>query len=143
MKITRIDTLRLDEFPSLVHVLVHNDEGLVGLGETFFFADAVEAHIHAVADYLVGQDPSEVEKLLPCAARVRGHGSQRRRDAGCFAVDIALWDLCGQATEQPLHRIWAARAATRFARTTRAPDTATSARRAARPSQLGPARPRG
>src|SRR5439155_1955988 len=61
MKITRVDTLRLDEFPSLVYVLVYTDEGLVGLGETFFFADAVEAHLHAVAGYLVGQDPSRIE----------------------------------------------------------------------------------
>jgi L-alanine-DL-glutamate epimerase-like enolase superfamily enzyme len=61
MKITRIDTLRLGEFPSVVYVLVHSDEGLVGLGETFFFADAVEAHLHAVAGYLLGEDPGKIE----------------------------------------------------------------------------------
>ena len=81
MKITRIDTLRLDEFPSLVYVLVHTDEGLVGLGETFFFADAVEAHLHAVAGYLLGQDPGRIETHATRAARLRRHGSERRRDA--------------------------------------------------------------
>ena len=81
MKITRIDTLRLDEFPSLVHVLVHTDEGLVGLGETFFFADAVEAHVHTVAGYLLGRGPGDDRAARAHAARLRRHGGQRRRDA--------------------------------------------------------------
>src|SRR5687767_10332672 len=46
MKITRIDTLRLEEFPNLLFVTVHTDDGLVGLGETFFGARAVEAYLH-------------------------------------------------------------------------------------------------
>ena len=105
MKITRIDTLRLDEFPSLVHVLVHTDEGLVGLGETFFFADAAEAHVHTVADYLLGEDPGLIEKH---ARTVRGYvgtagsGAEMR---AASAIDIALWDLAGQASGQPLHRV--------------------------------------
>ena len=106
MKITRIDTLRLDEFPSLVYVLVHTDEGLVGLGETFFFADAVEAHVHAVvAGYLVGRDPGTVElhsRALRGYVGTAGSGAEMR---AASAVDIALWDLCGQAAGQPLHRI--------------------------------------
>ena len=36
MKVTRVETLRLDEFPNLLFVHVHTEEGLVGLGETFF-----------------------------------------------------------------------------------------------------------
>jgi galactonate dehydratase len=106
VKIVRVDTLRLDEFPSLIHVLVHSDEGLVGLGETFFFADAVEAHVHAIAaGYLLGRDPGLVEQH---ARALRGYvggpgaGAETRARS---AVDIALWDLCGQATGQPLHRM--------------------------------------
>jgi len=105
MKITRVDTLRLSEFPSLVHVLVHTDEGLVGLGETFFFADAVEAHVHAVAGYLLGQDPGRVEahaRALRGYVGTAGSGAEMR---AASAIDIALWDLCGQAVEQPLHRV--------------------------------------
>jgi L-alanine-DL-glutamate epimerase-like enolase superfamily enzyme len=105
VRITRIDTLRLDEFPSLVHVLVHTDDGLVGLGETFFFADAVEAHVHTVAGSLLGRDPSRVEA---CAQVLRGYvgaagsGAETR---AASAIDIALWDLCGQAAGQPLHGV--------------------------------------
>ena len=35
MKVIQVDTLRLAEFPNILFVLVHTDEGLVGLGETF------------------------------------------------------------------------------------------------------------
>ena len=33
MKITALETIRLDEFPNVLWVRVHTDEGLVGLGE--------------------------------------------------------------------------------------------------------------
>ena len=105
MKITRIDTLRLEEFPSLVHVLVHTDEGLVGLGETFFFADAVEAHVHTVARYLIGQDPALIERharTLRGYVGTAGSGAEMR---AASALDIALWDLAGQAADQPLHQL--------------------------------------
>jgi galactonate dehydratase len=105
VKITRVDTLRLDEFPSLVHVLLHTDEGLVGLGETFFFADAVEAHVHTLAGYLVGEDPSRIEahaRVVRGYVGTAGSGAEMR---AASAIDIALWDLCGQAAGQPLHQV--------------------------------------
>jgi galactonate dehydratase len=105
VKITRIDTLRLDEFPSLLYVLVHTDEGLVGLGETFFFADAVEAHVHTVAGYLLGEDPGRIEahaRALRGYVGTAGSGAEMRTAS---AIDIALWDLSGQAVGQPLHRV--------------------------------------
>ena len=49
MKITAIETIRLDEFPNLLWVQVHTDEGPIGLGETFFGPAAAEAYIHESA----------------------------------------------------------------------------------------------
>ncbi len=46
MKITQVETLRLGEFPNILWVRIYTDEGLVGLGETFMGAAAVEAYIH-------------------------------------------------------------------------------------------------
>ncbi len=46
MKITGFETIRLGEFPNLLWLHIHTDEGLVGLGETFFGPRAVEAQIH-------------------------------------------------------------------------------------------------
>ena len=40
------------------------DEGLFGLGETWFGAEAVEADIHSrLAPLLIGQDPTRVEYI--------------------------------------------------------------------------------
>ena len=62
MKIIAIDTIRLDEFPNILWVQLHTDEGLVGLGESFYGPGATEAHIHeTIAPYLLGQDPLQIE----------------------------------------------------------------------------------
>jgi L-alanine-DL-glutamate epimerase-like enolase superfamily enzyme len=115
MRVSRIDTVRTEEFPNLVHVLVHTDEGLTGLGETFFFADAVEAHVHdLVADYLLGEDPSQIERH---AARLRGYVGSASSGAemrAASAVDIALWDLLGKALGQPLHDLLGGRSRDRI-----------------------------
>lgn len=49
MKITALETIRIAERPNLIWVQVHTDQGLIGLGETFFGASTVEAHVHAYA----------------------------------------------------------------------------------------------
>ena len=46
MKITALETLRLQEFGNLIFVRLQTDEGLVGLGETFMGPQAVEAYLH-------------------------------------------------------------------------------------------------
>jgi len=44
VKITSIETLRTDEFANVLWVRLHADAGIIGLGETFYGAGAVEAH---------------------------------------------------------------------------------------------------
>ena len=39
MKITKVETIRIKERPNLIWIHVYTDEGLIGLGETFFGAD--------------------------------------------------------------------------------------------------------
>ncbi len=64
MKISAIETLRTAELPNILWVRVHTDEGLVGLGETFFGAETVEAYIHEyVAPRLIGQDPTRIDAI--------------------------------------------------------------------------------
>ena len=105
MKVTAIETILVDEFPNISWVRVHSDEGLVGLGETFFGALAVEAHIHDfIAPYLIGKNALEIEKhssrMVPYAGR-GGSGAEMR---GASAVDVALWDIFGQAIGQPIYQ---------------------------------------
>ena len=104
MKITRVETIRLGEFPNILWVRLHTDEGLVGLGETFMGAAAVEAYLHEWAGpRLVGKNPLAIEarnRELMGYLGWRGSGVETR---GNSAVDIALWDLFGKAANMPVH----------------------------------------
>lgn len=107
VKITSIETLRTEEFSNVLWVRLHTDTGLVGLGETFYGAEAVEAHIHNTLPIrLLGKDPTRIEALnramvdLPMAQSSTG---VEYRSAS--AVDIALWDLFGKLTGQPVHNL--------------------------------------
>jgi hypothetical protein len=46
MEITQLETLRLGEFPNLVWVRVHTDQGVVGVGVTSYAAQSLEAYLH-------------------------------------------------------------------------------------------------
>ena len=106
MKITRLETLRLSEFPNLAWVRVHTDQGLAGLGETSFAAQAVEAYMHEfVAPRVLGRDPLEIERLsrsLIGYVGFRGSGVETR---AVSAFDMALWDLYGKVCNQPLYQV--------------------------------------
>ena len=106
MKIRQLDTIRLDEFPNLVFVQVHTDDGLVGLGETFFGPATVEAYLHetlapALFDHAIdvtGDPPADFAGYV-------GFSSSGAETRGNSAIDIALWDIWGQMLGLPLHRL--------------------------------------
>lgn len=106
MRVTQLETLRLDEFPNLCFVRVHTDAGITGLGETFFGAQAVEAYLHeTVAPYLLGKDPLLIDRHARSLYGYLGYRSSGVETRGNSAVDIALWDLWGKATDQPVAQL--------------------------------------
>src|SRR5436309_1203531 len=107
MKITKIETLRTEEFGNVLWVRVHTDAGVVGLGETFYGAGAAEAVIHdTLASRLLGRNPLHIESIhrdmlnLPMAQS--STGAEYR---AASAIDIALWDLFGKVCNQPVHQM--------------------------------------
>lgn len=106
MKITKLETIRVKERPNLVWLHVHTDDGVMGLGETFFGSGAVEAYIHeTLAPLVIGEDPLRIEYL---ARKVEGYLGWRSTGAearGNSAFDIALWDLWGKSTGQPVAQL--------------------------------------
>jgi L-alanine-DL-glutamate epimerase-like enolase superfamily enzyme len=106
MRVVGVETIRLGEFPNLLFVEIATDEGIVGLGETFFGARAVEAYIHeSAAPQLLGQDPLAIEAHSAALGGYVGYGSTGAEQRGASAVDIALWDILGQAAGQPLYQL--------------------------------------
>jgi L-alanine-DL-glutamate epimerase-like enolase superfamily enzyme len=77
------------------------DEGLVGLGLTFFGAaltPALKAAVDGLAALVVGEDPTQTEAIAARCRRAAGSAGP----GGIFtlalsAVDIACWDLKGKA----------------------------------------------
>lgn len=107
MKITALETLILKEFNNVTWVRVHTDEGIYGIGETYYGSGAVSAHIHeTLAARLLGKDPMRIEALnremvnLPLAQA--STGAEYR---AASAIDIALWDLYGKVVNQPVHQL--------------------------------------
>jgi len=106
MKVTKVETIWLEEFTNVLWIQIHTDEGLIGLGETFFGVRAVEAYVHeTIAPYLLGKDPLQIDlhgRQLYGYVGYRSSGVEMR---GNSALDIALWDLLGQAAGQPIYQL--------------------------------------
>jgi galactonate dehydratase len=109
MKIERIETIWHTDFPNVLFVQVHAD-GLVGLGETYYYAEAVESYIHSVAaPLLIGTDATRIaaiNRLLEGYVGYAGSGIETRARS---AIDIALWDLAGKRCGLPLHDLMGGR----------------------------------
>ncbi len=107
MKITAVETIQLAEFPNLLWVQIHTDEGLVGLGETFYAVAPVAAHIHETcAPWLLGQDPRQIDRISHHFLNTYlGFNSVGVEMRAASAIDIALWDLFGQITGQPIYQL--------------------------------------
>jgi len=103
MKITALETIQLGEFPNLCFVRLQTDEGLAGLGETFFGAAEVATYLHeSAAARLLGQDPTAIDGLRVRLQNYLGTRSTGVEGRGNSAVDLALWDLAGRATGRPV-----------------------------------------
>src|ERR687886_2260107 len=93
-------------------IRIHTDEGIVGVGEVDSAPEAVQALVnrrssHAIAgslhDLLVGEDPTEVERLWQ--KMYRGLIYVGRRGIALHAlsgIDIALWDIRGKSEGKPV-----------------------------------------
>jgi L-alanine-DL-glutamate epimerase-like enolase superfamily enzyme len=86
-------------------VRVETDEGITGHGEIcplgpFYlpaFAGGARAGIEHLAPHLLGEDPTQLDKLNRCMdAALKGHPYVKS------AIDIACWDILGQVAGQPV-----------------------------------------
>lgn len=93
---------------SSVHTLIRvtTDEGLVGWGSVFTSGDLVRASLQVLAPLLIGEsaiEPERVSEILHQHTFWQGRGGAITHTIS--GIDIALWDLLGQASEQPVGRL--------------------------------------
>ncbi|MGH7326623.1 MAG: mandelate racemase/muconate lactonizing enzyme family protein, partial [Candidatus Rokuibacteriota bacterium] len=92
------------ETREFVTVELGTDQGLVGLGLTFFggaLTPALKAAVDGLAGLTLGEDPTRVEAIAAKLRRAAGGAGP----GGVFtlalaAIDIACWDLRGKAVGQ-------------------------------------------
>lgn len=109
MKITNLTTLVMGTaWRNLTFLKVETDEGLTGVGEVRVVnhTEAVTGYLeYAAPHYVLGSDPFEVEKLVH---RMMIEDYMRSNDitmSGIALVEMACWDIIGQALGQPVYRL--------------------------------------
>lgn len=116
LKVTKLELIpvRATERTVWLFVRLHTDRKLTGLGEAsdaFGFAattkanaQQMEAELGQFFELVKGRSPLEIE-------RFRQQGEPRARAGGLIAataysaLEQALWDLSGQALDQPIHAL--------------------------------------
>ena len=76
---------------------VHTDEGIVGIGPGMD-----PSIIEPVKNVVVGEDPFEIEHI---AQRLKYY-VHTLPYKGAAGVDVAIWDVIGKASGQPLYKLW-------------------------------------
>ena len=91
-----------------VHTVVEviTDDGLVGLGSTFTSSHLVKAAAKLLRPFLIGEradEPARVSEKLRQNTFWQGRGGSVEH--AISGIDIALWDLFGKITNQPVARL--------------------------------------
>ena len=107
-RITAIESVIAPSFgPNLLLVRIHTDVGIVGHGESFYCAGAMQSLIHDyMARRLLGADAMAIEShwrfLYERIANIGVRGAELR---AISAIDLALWDILGQYANLPVYRL--------------------------------------
>jgi L-alanine-DL-glutamate epimerase-like enolase superfamily enzyme len=91
-------------------VEVATDEGLVGIGEAGFSSEYFATVGPIINDLLgpmiIGRDPQNISSLWHDMMRATHMWGRRGIETYALSgIDIALWDLFGKVTNQPVHRL--------------------------------------
>ncbi|WP_435101139.1 galactonate dehydratase [Arhodomonas sp. AD133] len=105
MKITQLKTWQIP--PRWLFLKIETDDGVYGWGEPVIEGRAatVEAAVHELADYLVGEDPRRIEHLWQTLYRGGFYRGGPILMSAIAGIDQALWDLKGRALGVPVHEL--------------------------------------
>lgn len=100
---------RADAMRPVVTVQVRTDDGVEGIGLSFFagrLTGALHAAIEALGEVAIGHDPLRPEALIQCFRDAAG-GCEPGGifTLACAAIDLALWDIKGKALGKPVWQL--------------------------------------
>ena len=108
MKVTDVKTFVVDCFrTNWVFVKVYTDEGVDGVGEATleYKEKALLGAVEHIRDYLVGQDPRDIERHYHDIYRDAYWRGGAVLMSALSAVETALWDILGKSLGVPVYRL--------------------------------------
>ena len=105
MKITRLTTYIVP--PRWLFLKIETDEGLIGWGEPVLEgrAHTVATAVDELSDYLVGEDPLQIEKHWQAMYRGAFYRGGPILMSAIAGVDQALWDIKGKYHDAPVYQL--------------------------------------
>jgi L-alanine-DL-glutamate epimerase-like enolase superfamily enzyme len=83
-------------------VRIVTDQGISGYGEAESAKPFLKPMVLFYKPYLVGEDPTNVAAIM---LKIRRMGASKPWGAAISAIEIALWDVAGQAAGLPVHKL--------------------------------------
>jgi 2-dehydro-3-deoxyphosphogalactonate aldolase len=118
MKVTAVETVLVRNIEPYIggqywlFVKLHTDEGITGLGERpTMHARNLQPHISMIEDlceqFVIGRDPFQIERIWQTiyASRHDWRHPGLYMTPGLSAIEMALWDIVGKATNQPIYNL--------------------------------------
>lgn len=99
MKITDLKCTVLGQNPV---VRIVTDEGISGFGEVEASKHYLRSHVLFYKQFLIGEDPTNVERVM---LKIRRLGSFKPWGSSVSAIEMALWDVAGQAAGLPVYKL--------------------------------------
>ena len=83
-------------------VRVVTDQGISGYGQAESAKPYLKPMVLFYRDYLLGEDPTDVNRVM---LKIRRMGAFKPWGSAVSAIEIALWDIAGQATGAPVYKL--------------------------------------
>src|SRR6476469_10035960 len=83
-------------------VRIVTDQGISGYGQAESRKPYLKPMVLFYKDYLVGEDPTDVARVI---LKIRRMGAFKPWGSAVSAIEIALWDIAGQAAGVPVYKL--------------------------------------
>jgi L-alanine-DL-glutamate epimerase-like enolase superfamily enzyme len=83
-------------------VRIVTDQGISGYGQAESTKPYLKPMVLFYKNYILGDDPTDVERVM---LKIRRLGASKPWGSAVSAIEIALWDIAGQAARVPVYRL--------------------------------------